>query len=428
LLRESRVFKGEGEFNAQVAGAFYKEGLGDIDLVWGKAEKDSKGQIKGYGLSKIIEKHYNNGEFLAFGEGEKGLMNGLSEIIEKGKVISENGVNTIWYKKGNEYYKVGLSQGFEKQGNNNWIVTAYEAEREKDKTFGDVLFTDKRPLPNSSKKLDIGSPRYEANFTNKSVSEQSKTDDVLLNNQQSNSTTNAQIKQGKTQQNKDLFYAAYTITDMFDDFAESMKYHTKEKLTSFYKFTQMANYPQPRDRSFNEIAKLTYTKEPLSEQDISDMANYLYKNVDTLKDNKKIQNTQINAGKIAYKLALEIEPAVLKSSYDAFNALLKEHHIHYEFIMPKKIKTKNNPLDFSQFGYMLKDLLSKESLNAVDKEYLQILSQLKKTEIDLLERTNGTFFRELKNEIARNIYSNTKDIEKFAKKYLPNFKMSDTPK
>ncbi|RAX55511.1 hypothetical protein CCZ01_09965, partial [Helicobacter monodelphidis] len=33
LLRESRVFKGEGEFNAQVAGAFYKEGLGDIDLV-----------------------------------------------------------------------------------------------------------------------------------------------------------------------------------------------------------------------------------------------------------------------------------------------------------------------------------------------------------------------------------------------------------
>ena len=42
--------------------------------------------------------------------------------------------------------------------------------------------------------LGINSPCYEVNFTSKSVSEQLKADDVLLQNQQSNPTTKKQIK------------------------------------------------------------------------------------------------------------------------------------------------------------------------------------------------------------------------------------------
>jgi len=43
--------------------------------------------------------------------------------------------------------------------------------------------------------LEINSPCYEVDFTSKSVSEQLKADDVLLQNQQSNPTTKKQTKE-----------------------------------------------------------------------------------------------------------------------------------------------------------------------------------------------------------------------------------------
>ena len=70
--------------SGQVKGAFHKEGIGDIDLVWG----DDK-----IGLQKIITKHSN--DFASFGDGQKGIINGLSEIIKQGKVFEKNNVKTI---------------------------------------------------------------------------------------------------------------------------------------------------------------------------------------------------------------------------------------------------------------------------------------------------------------------------------------------
>ncbi|HEO8742508.1 TPA: hypothetical protein R1X42_001621, partial [Campylobacter upsaliensis] len=97
------------EKQGQVAGAFYKEGLGEIDLVWG----DEK-----IGLKKIIEKHLSDFEnFEGKDEAEK-MVNALNEIIEKGKIITENGINTLWLKKGDEYYLVGLSKGWNGKGEN----------------------------------------------------------------------------------------------------------------------------------------------------------------------------------------------------------------------------------------------------------------------------------------------------------------------
>ena len=152
LLAEAQAHKesgAKGEYKGQVAGAFHRKELGDIDLVWGQVEGKGK-EAKGWGLAKIIEKHLNAGDFKAFGEGEAGLINAMSEIIQNGKVITQNGVSTIWYKKDENIYKLGISKGFHKKGDNNWIITSYKAEREKDKTFGDALFTDKHPLPNST--------------------------------------------------------------------------------------------------------------------------------------------------------------------------------------------------------------------------------------------------------------------------------------
>ncbi|HEC1582628.1 TPA: hypothetical protein R1X64_001555, partial [Campylobacter upsaliensis] len=119
------------EKQGQVAGAFYKEGLGEIDLVWG----DEK-----IGLKKIIEKHLS--DFENFGgkdEAEK-MVNALNEIIEKGKIITENGINTLWLKKGDEYYLVGLSKGWNGKGENEWIITSYKKTKGKipDELKGDT--------------------------------------------------------------------------------------------------------------------------------------------------------------------------------------------------------------------------------------------------------------------------------------------------
>lgn len=43
--------------------------------------------------------------------------------------------------------------------------------------------------------LEINKPCYEVDFTSKSVSEQLKADDILLQNQQSNPTTKKQTKE-----------------------------------------------------------------------------------------------------------------------------------------------------------------------------------------------------------------------------------------
>ena len=87
--------------SGQVKGAFHKEGIGDIDLVWG----DDK-----IGLQKIIAKHSND----------------LSEIIKQGKVFEKNNVKTIWHKKDDAYYAVGLSKGWYGKGDNEWVITGYK--------------------------------------------------------------------------------------------------------------------------------------------------------------------------------------------------------------------------------------------------------------------------------------------------------------
>ena len=127
----------------QVAGAFYKEGLGDIDLVWGN---------ENLGLQKIITKHLD--DFKVWGEGEEGVIKGLDDIVSNGELVTKNGVNTIYFYKDNREFKIGLSKGWDSKGDNNWIITAYE---NKPKNKGSIetsdhdTFTPKEPLSNLDK-------------------------------------------------------------------------------------------------------------------------------------------------------------------------------------------------------------------------------------------------------------------------------------
>ncbi|WP_459178051.1 putative barnase/colicin E5 family endoribonuclease, partial [Helicobacter bilis] len=152
LISEAQAHKesgAKGEYKGQVAGAFHRKELGDIDLVWGQVEGKGK-EAKGYGLAKIIEKHLNAGDFKAFGEGEAGLINAMSEIIDKGKVITQNGVDSIVLHKNGEEYRIGISKGWDNVGENKWIITSYKNNKYKEsaETSYHDTFTPKEPLGN----------------------------------------------------------------------------------------------------------------------------------------------------------------------------------------------------------------------------------------------------------------------------------------
>lgn len=146
---ESAIAKLLNEKQGQVAGAFWCKELGDIDLVWGEVTGSGK-EAKGWGLAKIIEKHLNAGDFKAFGEGETGLINAISEIIQDGKVVTQNGVDSIVLRKNGQEYRVGISKGWDNVGENKWIITSYKNNKYKEsaETSYHDTFTSKEPLEN----------------------------------------------------------------------------------------------------------------------------------------------------------------------------------------------------------------------------------------------------------------------------------------
>ncbi|EAL3930685.1 hypothetical protein I7005_001366, partial [Campylobacter upsaliensis] len=92
------------EQRGQVKGAFYKEGLGEIDLVWGD---------KNYGLEHILNKH--GGEF-------KNLARELSEAVENGKIVKDDkGRLRLEY----ENKIVGIKDNWKGEKTAHWVVTAY---------------------------------------------------------------------------------------------------------------------------------------------------------------------------------------------------------------------------------------------------------------------------------------------------------------
>ncbi|MCL9821915.1 hypothetical protein NCR96_09250, partial [Helicobacter sp. 14348-15] len=113
----------QGAYKGQVAGAFYKEGLGDIDLVWG--EVTDPVNHKGYGLAHILDKHPDFDTSL------------IPEIIEKGNVINQNNIR---YRIEKDNYVIGLSAEY-KGEKKNFIITAFERYKDKSDTFTEHPFT-----------------------------------------------------------------------------------------------------------------------------------------------------------------------------------------------------------------------------------------------------------------------------------------------
>ncbi|WP_024949218.1 putative barnase/colicin E5 family endoribonuclease, partial [Helicobacter pylori] len=98
-----------------VAGAFYKEGLGDIDLVWGN---------KDYGLEHILkrreEQALNNGiNEQQAKEYAMSVVKTIPEIIEKGVKVERNGRMAIEYQN----IRVGLKDNWKGEKlPNHWVI------------------------------------------------------------------------------------------------------------------------------------------------------------------------------------------------------------------------------------------------------------------------------------------------------------------
>ncbi|EAK5115454.1 DUF3519 domain-containing protein [Campylobacter upsaliensis] len=117
------------EQRGQVKGAFYKEGLGEIDLVWGD---------KNYGLEHILNKH--GGEF-------KNLAKELSEAVENGKIVKDDkGRLRLEY----ENKIVGIKDNWKGEKTAHWVVTAYVKKEKEASLYTSASFTKGEALPLNS--------------------------------------------------------------------------------------------------------------------------------------------------------------------------------------------------------------------------------------------------------------------------------------
>ena len=152
-------FKGKEAINklleekrGQVKGAFYKEGLGDIDLVWGEITDFEK--HKGYGLAHILDKRKS--EFVEQGANESEAAqkaaefakNEISNIMQNGKIINKANEAT---RIETQDYRLILKQNWKGEPTKNkWLVTAY-MKKEKGESISSAPFTKEDNLSLNSK-------------------------------------------------------------------------------------------------------------------------------------------------------------------------------------------------------------------------------------------------------------------------------------
>ncbi|MFP6187710.1 DUF3519 domain-containing protein, partial [Helicobacter pylori] len=102
-----------------VAGAFYKEGLGDIDLVWSN---------KDYGLEHILKRREKQAKNKGLNEQQAkeyamSVVKTIPEVIEKGVKVERNGRMAIEYQN----IRVGLNDDwYSEKLPNKWVISSYE--------------------------------------------------------------------------------------------------------------------------------------------------------------------------------------------------------------------------------------------------------------------------------------------------------------
>ena len=108
----------QGAYKGQVAGAFYKEELGDIDLVWGDSS---------FGLAHILERRTQ--DFIKEGLSEAEAKAKAREFVQSIPKIIENGKVEIIDKRAFIYYddkKGVIALDYKGDDSRKWLLTAYK--------------------------------------------------------------------------------------------------------------------------------------------------------------------------------------------------------------------------------------------------------------------------------------------------------------
>ena len=188
----------QGAYKGQVAGAFYKEGLGDIDLVWGDSS---------FGLAHILERRTEQ-----WGE-ERALrfISHLPEIIQESKIIQGRDGSI-------ELLSPRSTIILAKKDDNHFMITAFRDSGNKSKL----------------KELENSQTFHDESFTSKSDSERNGTD-ILSQNQQADSTTKPFKQQDISFENFEDFskYAKLSGIEFESEAQEREAYkHIQSKLKS----------------------------------------------------------------------------------------------------------------------------------------------------------------------------------------------------
>ncbi|GAA9771569.1 hypothetical protein VN0299_08760 [Helicobacter pylori] len=116
-----------------VAGAFHKEGLGDIDLVWGN---------KDYGLEHILKRRESDAidKGMSKEEAKKyalEIINNIPNIISNGK-LSKDDLGRLKIEFKNQ--RVGLNDSWKGETlNNRWVITSYELNQSRNELIESPL-------------------------------------------------------------------------------------------------------------------------------------------------------------------------------------------------------------------------------------------------------------------------------------------------
>ncbi|MGL2684761.1 DUF3519 domain-containing protein, partial [Helicobacter pylori] len=160
-----------------VAGAFYKEGLGDIDLVWGTPKTK---ESNGYGLAHILERRISNEMKKGLNEAEAkeyafNIVKSIPEVLEKGTKGTDH-LGRVFVDYDNK--RVGLNNTWDKKDlGNHWVVSSYElrdtAEKPtsfptpqaitKEKRIHSLNSVEPNPTTNTIKTQELLSPLEQAN-------------------------------------------------------------------------------------------------------------------------------------------------------------------------------------------------------------------------------------------------------------------------
>ena len=326
----------QGAYKGQVAGAFYKEELGDIDLVWGDSH---------FGLQHILERRTQ--DFIKEGLSEaeakvkaREFVESIPEIVENGKVTF--GKNRAFIDFDNKRSLIALDY---KGEDKKWLITAY---KEYDAPTPANPHQSEHNINTSSVNRIDGDIKDDSTTilskSEVSLNNPKNLDEIGENAQTISKMEIVNLEQFGNHEQRNIITFADTMQRVM--LAENGTPHMLgndgiKELQSFEQYIRLrGDYPKAKEITNDRALELSF-KEELSKQEVSDLANYLYKNATDFAENKKIINTTnkpFRPSNALYKLAQSLQETILEHNKELYEKFLADNGITFNFTKAKDLK------------------------------------------------------------------------------------------